>query len=600
MEKQRLSNKEYGKLPKQPGVYKFLNIEGKIIYVGKAKNLVSRVSSYFTKTSDVNRKTKRLVAEIVEIEFTIVNSEFDALLLENNLIKENKPKYNILLKDDKSFPSICVTKERFPQIYSTRRIDRTKGDYFGPYSSVKAMNSVLELIRKLYKIRTCNFCLSSKNIENKKFKVCLEYHLGNCLGPCEGLQDEESYLIEINNAKQILSGQVSAVVTHTKALMKQAAESLNFEEAQKFKNNIELLDRFQNKSLIVNQKIEDLDVIGVISDSDHFYINYIRITNGAIRASETIDFKKIIDTPDEEILQSIIFTLRKKFNSSGNEIISNKVINEWGDVAVTIPQIGDKKKLIDLSIKNALYFKNDLNTRREEQKNKPSYIISQLQIDLSLKELPIHIECFDNSNIQGSNPVASMVCFRNAKPSKKDYRKYIIKTVKGPDDFLSMKEVVGRRYKRLNNEGEKLPNLIVIDGGKGQLHSACDALKEINLYGKIPIIGIAKKLEEIYFPEDSFPLHISKKSTSLKLIQQLRDEAHRFAITFHRQKRSKEFIKSELDEIKGIGPNTREKLMVKFKSIKKISLLNHDQLTRVIGHSKAKIVLSYFEQKKKG
>lgn len=600
MIKQRLSHKEYSSLPKEPGVYKFLNKENEIIYVGKAKSLVKRVSSYFSKISNVNRKTLKLVSEISEIEFTIVNTEFDALLLENNLIKANKPKYNILLKDDKTFPSICITNERYPQIYATRTIDKSVGQYYGPYSNVKAMNSVLELIRKLYKIRTCNFKLSKKNVEQNKFKVCLEYHLGNCLGPCEGLQTEESYLKEIENARHILSGNLSLVASQTKHLMKEAAENLNFEEAEKFKTSIDLLDKFQNKSLVVNPKLDDLDVLGVISDGDHYYINYLRITNGAINSSETENYKKIVDAPEEEMLQSIIFDLKNKYQSTSKEIISNRSINEWDEVKIVQPVIGDKKKLINLSIKNALYFKNDLLAKKEDLKNKPKQVISQLKKDLNLKELPHHIECFDNSNIQGTNPVASMVCFIDGKPSKKNYRKYNIKTVEGPDDFLSMKEVVMRRYKRLKEEDKPFPQLIVIDGGKGQLHSACDALKEINLYGKIPVIGIAKRLEEIYFPEDSFPIHISKKSTSLKLLQHLRDEAHRFAINFHRQKRSKNFTASELDEIKGIGPETRNNLLSTFKSIKRIKALSIEELTIIIGSSKAQLIFQHFNQKKEG
>lgn len=600
MLKQRLSNTEYNQLPHEPGIYKFLNADGIIIYVGKAKDLVKRVSSYFTKAAQHNRKTIKLVSEIHQIEFIIVNSEFDALLLENNLIKQNQPKYNILLKDDKSFPSICITKERFPRIFSTRRVDRSQGEYFGPYTSVKAMNGVLDLIRKLYKIRTCNFNLSRQNVNAGKFKICLEYHIGNCLGPCEGLQDDKDYQEEINNAREILAGKISKVLQQYKSLMTDASAQLNFELAQNYKEKIDLLDKFQTKSLIVNPKLEAADVIAIISDDGHFYLNYMQVVEGAIKVSETLDFKKTVDAPSNELLQPILFTLRNKYQSNSLEVLSNKEIDMWDDLTLTIPKIGDKKKLVDLALKNAMFFKNERLRKKEEARNKPNRVLEQLKTDLSLKELPMHIECFDNSNIQGTHPVASMVCFKNAKPSKRDYRKFNIKTVVGPDDFSSMKEIVGRRYAKLKTEKLPFPNLIVIDGGKGQLHAATDALKDLDLYGQIPIIGIAKRLEEIYYPEDSFPLHISKKSTSLKILQHLRDEAHRFAINFHRDKRSKAFTISELDSIPGIGPETRKVLIQQFKSTRRISELSKEDLEKVIGQSKASRVFDHFKQKKEG
>ncbi|MEP4535050.1 MAG: excinuclease ABC subunit UvrC [Cyclobacteriaceae bacterium] len=600
MLKQRLSNTEYNQLPHEPGIYKFLNAAGTIIYVGKAKDLIKRVSSYFTKAAQHNRKTVKLVSEIHQIEFIIVNSEFDALLLENNLIKQNQPKYNILLKDDKSFPSICITKERFPRIYSTRRIDKSQGEFFGPYTSVKAMNGVLDLIRKLYKIRTCNFNLSRQNVESKKYKICLEYHIGNCLGPCEGLQDEQDYQHEISHAREILVGKISKVLQQYKSLMSDASSQLNFELAQNYKEKINLLAKFQTKSLIVNPKLEAADVIAIISDDEHFYLNYMQVVEGAIKVSETLDFKKTVEAPSHELLQPILFTLRNKYQSNSSEVLSNKEIDMWDELELTIPKIGDKKKLIDLALKNALFFKNERLRKKEEARNKPKRVLEQLKTDLSLKELPVHIECFDNSNIQGTHPVASMVCFKNAKPSKRDYRKFNIKTVVGPDDFSSMKEIVGRRYGRLKSEKLPFPNLVVIDGGKGQLHAATDALKELDLYGQIPIIGIAKRLEEIYYPEDSFPLHISKKSTSLKILQHLRDEAHRFAINFHRDKRSKAFTVSELDKIPGIGTETRKALIKQFKSTKRISELPKQDLEKVIGQSKASRIVDYFKQKKEG
>ena len=597
MQFQRFSRDEYLKLPEKPGVYKFLDQEGVIIYVGKAKSLKKRVSSYFTKANLDNRKTYRLVAEIVQIEFVIVSSEFDALLLENNLIKENQPRYNILLKDDKSFPSICITNERFPRIYSTRRIDHTKGEYFGPYTSVKAMNGVLDLIRKLHKIRTCKYNLSEENIAKKKFKVCLEYHIGNCLGPCEGLQSESDYLIDIEEAKKILKGKVGIVSKSYKERMNSAASDLKYELAQSYKEKLDLLDKFQSRSLIVNQKITNTDVFTMTlsEKKNSIFINYMHIENGAIVNSETLEVKMKIDENNAEVFRFAVFDLRKKYGSKNPFILTNYEIDPWEGVEINIPKIGDKKHLVDLSLKNALYFKKEQFSQKSVQPNEG--ILKTLQEDLRLTDLPVHIECFDNSNIQGTNPVASMVCFKNGKPSKSNYRKFNIKTVVGPDDFASMKEVVGRRYAHLKNENLPFPNLIVIDGGKGQLSSACDALKELGIYGLIPIIGIAKRLEEIYFPEDSIPIYISKKSTSLKLLQQLRDEAHRFAITFHRQKRSKESVHSSLDSIKGIGKTTREKLMREFGSVKRLKETSEKDLVQLIGQSKSDII---FEAIKKG
>ncbi len=598
MESHKFSTQEYGKLPHQPGVYKFYDHTNTIIYVGKAKDLLKRVSSYFNKSNQASRKTVKLVREIESIEVIIVNSEFDALLLENSLIKENQPKYNILLKDDKTFPSICVTNERFPRIYSTRSIDPSKGTYYGPYTSVKAMNGVLDLLRKLYKIRTCNFNLSERNVSQGKFKVCLEYHIGNCLGPCEGLQDESDYMEDIQSAHHILKGNISTVKAGYKELMQNAAEELKFESAQDFKQKLDHLDNFQSKSLIVNPKISDLDIFGVIGDGSKYYLNYMKIEHGSIRMSETVESKRKLDEPEEELLQLILFSLRNKYSSSSTEIISNRPIHGWDEIEITQPKIGDKKKLLDLSLKNALFFKNDRLVRSEGKKTSSEKILEQLQSDLGLKSLPRHIECFDNSNIQGTNPVSSMVCFKNGKPSKKDYRKYNIKTVVGPDDFASMREVVGRRYKYLTEENLPLPDLVIIDGGKGQLSAACEPLKELGLYGKLPIVGIAKRLEEIYYPEDSIPLHISKKSPALKLLQHLRDEAHRFAITFHRSKRSKASIQSELDHIKGLGSITKEKLLRHFKSIKRIEIAQEEELSEIVGKSKANILTTYFQQKK--
>ena len=598
MQFQRFSRNDYLELPEKPGVYKFFDSDNKIIYVGKAKSLKKRVSSYFTKTKLENRKTHRLVSEIREIEFVIVSSEFDALLLENNLIKENQPRYNILLKDDKSFPSICITNERFPRIYSTRRIDHDKGEYFGPYTSVKAMNGVLDLIRKLYKIRTCKYNLSVENVKKKKFKVCLEYHIGNCLGPCEGLQDEHDYLQYIDEAKKILKGKVGIVSRSYKEKMNSAAHEFKYELAQSYKEKLELLEKFQSRSLIVNQKISDTDVFTMtLSDNEmSVFINYLKIENGSIINSETIEVRKKIDEDNSEVFRYTIFDLRKKYSSNNPFILTNSKLEPWEGVSSSVPKIGDKKKLIELSLKNALFFKKERLSKKSTQPNET--ILKNLQQDLKLPELPVTIECFDNSNIQGSNPVAAMVSFKDGKPYKSNYRRFNIKTVEGPDDFASMKEVIGRRYSYLKKEELPLPNLIVIDGGKGQLNSACDALRELKIYGQIPIIGIAKRLEEIYFPEDEVPVHISKKSTSLKLIQQLRDEAHRFAITFHRQKRSKSSVKSSLDSISGIGNSTREKLMTEFGSIKRLKQSSEKDLVDFIGQAKAKIILEAIKEGK--
>lgn len=585
----RLKPDELDKLPHSPGVYKYFNDQDKLIYVGKAKDLRKRVSSYFTKSYISDRKTLRMVREITGLEITLVNSEFDALLLENNLIKEHQPKYNINLKDDKSFPFICITNERFPRMISTRRYRKNDGQYFGPYTSVKAMKSVLDLIRKLHTIRTCKLNLSEKNIKAGKFKVCLEYHLGNCLGPCEDLQPEEDYNIEIENTKQILKGNLAVVKSFFKEKMGEASKSLDFELAQRYKLKFELLEKFQAKSIIVNQKLTNIDVFTIVSDEKLAIVNFIRIVNGAINLSDNILIKKKLDENDHSILSLVVENARIKYGGLNKIILSNQNINLWEDHKLIVPERGDKKRLVDLSIKNALYYKKEQLSSRPPVSG-PERLLKNIQNDLRLKELPKHIECFDNSNIQGSNPVASMVCFINGKPSKKNYRHFNIKSVVGADDFKSMKEIVTRRYQRLLREESPLPNLIVIDGGKGQLNAAKEALQEIGAYGKIPIVGIAKKLEEIYYPEDPLPIHLSKKSETLMLLQRVRDEAHRFAITFHRNKRSKGSLISELDEIKGIGPNTRDKLLRQFKSVEKIKSASITDVASIIGLKKAELI----------
>lgn len=599
MEVKRLSPEEINKLPDNPGVYRYYDQEDTLIYVGKAKSLKKRVSSYFNKNAGVNRKTRKLVAEIKAIEVTLVNSEFDALLLENNLIKQNQPKYNILLKDDKTFPYICVSNERFPRIYSTRKFIPSAGTYYGPYANVKVMNNVLRLINNLFTLRSCRYDLSEENIAKGKFKVCLEYHIGNCQGPCEGLQTEEDYLLDVDQAANILKGNLSIPKNYFKERMNEAAQKLEFEVAQKFKDKLEMVDRFQARSVVVSPKITDLDVFTIISDEKYAFVNYLRIKNGTINLSQTSEVKKKLNESDEDILMLLLIQLRDQYQSSAKEVLVNKGVDFNSENFKTIlPQIGDKKKLIDLSLKNALFAKKEKYESLENVKDKGNRVLKQLQNDLQLKELPTHIECFDNSNIQGTNPVASMVCFKMGRPSKKDYRHYKIKTVVGPDDFGSMKEVVGRRYKRLLEEDASLPKLIVIDGGKGQLNAACDALRELKLYGEIPIIGIAKRLEELYFPEDQFPLHIDKKSESLRLIQKLRDEAHRFAITFHRDLRSKNSFQFELENVKGLGRVTVDRLLKEFRTMTKIEQASEEELIALVGDSRARLVKNFFQQKR--
>ncbi|MEN8247817.1 MAG: excinuclease ABC subunit UvrC [Bacteroidota bacterium] len=583
---------ETGKLPNQPGVYKYLNKGGNLIYVGKAKNLRKRVKSYFTAKSNQNQKTRKLVSEIDRIEVVITSSEIDAILLENNLIKTNQPKYNILLKDDKSFPFICVSNDRFPRIYSTRQHHLKKGNYYGPYTSVVAMNNVLELIQKLYTIRNCKYNLSEKNVKNKKYKICLEYHVGNCKGPCEGHQTEGNYLNDVKQAEHILKGNLSVVKQHFSEAMNRASEELKFEEAQMIKEKLGLLEKFRSKTIVVNPKLGDLHVITAVVDSNAVLVNHMFVNNGAIIQSKTRAIKNIFEREASHVLGSILSQLIDFSDKDKNiTILSNVAISEVAEnIKVIVPKIGDKRKLVELSLRNAYSLKKERQVANEA-KPKGSFAVHQLKEDLSLTKIPNHIECFDNSNLQGSNPVASMVCFKAGKPSKKDYRKFNIKTVVGPDDFTSMYEIVKRRYTRVLKEEQSLPDLILVDGGKGQLSAAVKAMEELDVYGKVAIAGIAKRLEEIYVPHDSVPLHISKKSASLKLIQRLRDEAHRFAITFHRDKRSKA-INTELESIPGIGKSTADKLLKKFKSVKKVKQASFEELEELIGNAKAGILVN--------
>lgn len=586
-------------LPDHPGVYKYFNEENELIYVGKAKSLKKRVSSYFNKNTGVNLKTRKMVKEIRRIEITLVDSEFDALLLENNLIKKSQPKYNILLRDDKTYPYLLLTKENFPQIFPTRKMIPRKGTYYGPFASVKAMNNVLDLIRELFTIRTCKLDLSPYKIAEGKYKVCLEYHIGNCQGPCVGLQNEADYNKDLEQAKHILKGNLGVAKSYFKQEMQQRAENLEFEKAHKLKEKLELLEKYQAKSLIASPSINNLDVCTIVSDEKNAYVNFMRVKNGALITSKNVELKKRLDESDEQLLLTALIRLQDQFQSDAEEVLLNIELTERIEgLNVFHPKIGDKKKLIELSLKNALYYKKEKALLVGLNQDKKDRVIRQLQQDLSLPEIPDHIECFDNSNIQGTNPVASMVCFLNGKPAVKEYRHYHIKTVVGPDDFASMKEVVGRRYKRLLDEGKPMPKLVVIDGGKGQLSSAVEALKELGVYGQMPIIGIAKRLEEIYFPEDSYPVHIDKKSESLRLLQRIRDEAHRFAITFHRNVRSKNAFGTQLTAIPGIGKSTADNLLSHFKSVKKISEASEQEIAEVIGVSRAKELIAWKEKNK--
>ncbi|NND78330.1 MAG: excinuclease ABC subunit UvrC [Maribacter sp.] len=584
-------------LPNSPGVYQFYDADDKILYVGKAKNIKKRVSSYFNKNHEYG-KTRILVKKIRSIKHIVVTTESDALLLENNLIKKYRPRYNVLLKDDKSYPWICIKNERFPRIFPTRKLIKDGSEYFGPYTSMYTVKTLLELIRNIYPLRTCNYDLSKEKIEAGKYKLCLEYHLGNCLGPCEGLQSSEDYDKQVTEIRNIIKGNFKSSLQSFKDRMKLLASELHYEEAQQIKEKIDVLENYQSKTTIVNPKINNVDVFSIIADDAFAYVNFLQLSHGSIIRSHTMEIKKKLDEKDEELLQLAIFELRQRFNSESKEIyLPFKVVVE-PHLKITIPKLGDKRKILDLSIRNAKYFRQERFNQIKiiDPERHTNRIMAQMQKDLRLQGEPRHIECFDNSNIQGSNPVAACVVFKNGKPAKKEYRHYNIKTVTGPDDFASMEEVVFRRYKRLLNEEQPLPQLIVIDGGKGQLSSALKSLDILGLRGKIAIVGIAKRLEEIYFPEDPIPLYLDKKSESLKIIQQLRNEAHRFGITLHRNKRSKAAINSVLEGIDGVGEKTARDLLKKFKSVKRIKEASVENLTMVVGAAKAKKIFETFHQ----
>jgi len=584
-------------LPNQPGVYQYYDKEGTIIYVGKAKNLKKRVSSYFTKTHE-NGKTRVLVKKIANIKHIVVETETDALLLENNLIKKHKPRYNVLLKDDKSYPWICIKKERFPRVFSTRRVFKDGSDYFGPYTSGKTVYILLDLIKGLYSLRNCNFNLSEEKVEAGKYKVCLEYHLGNCKGACEALETEAEYNDNIKAIKDILKGNFKDSLSQFKIQMKQFAENMQFEEAQKIKEKVQVLEKYQAKSTIVNPKISNVDVFSIMSDESYGYVNFLQLSYGSIIRSHTLEIKKKLDETDLQLLQLAITEIRQRFNSNSKEIYVPFKVDLGEDLKVTVPKLGDKKHILDLSLRNAKYFRMERFKQMKivDPDRHANRIMAQMKVDLRLSEEPRHIECFDNSNIQGTHPVAACVVFKNGKPSKKEYRHFNIKTVEGPDDFASMEEVVYRRYKRLLEEDQPLPQLIIIDGGKGQLSSALKSLDALNLRGKIAIIGIAKRLEELFYPDDPIPLYLDKKSETLKITQQLRNEAHRFGIEHHRNKRSKTALNTELETISGVGEKTVIELLRHFKSAKRVANAKLDELEAVVGVSRAEKVYNYYHK----
>lgn len=584
-------------LPDSAGVYLYYDKKDTVIYVGKAKNLKKRVSSYFTKNHE-NGKTRILVQKIAKIKHIVVETETDALLLENNLIKKYQPRYNILLKDDKSYPFICIKKERFPRVFLTRRIIKDGSEYFGPYTSVRTAKALLSLIKEVYPLRTCNFNLSAENIQNKNHKVCLEYHIKNCKGACEGLQTESDYNQDIKAIKNIIKGNFAQSLARFKQMMQEFSEKMEFEEAQKIKEKLDLLQNYQAKSTIVNPNISNVDVFSIISDENDAYVNFLKIVNGNIIQSHTTEIKKKLAETDKEILELFIVEIRQRFHSITTEIYTPFKVDLGENIKVTVPKVGDKKRIVELSLRNAKYFRQEQfkQVKITDPERHINRIMGQMKKDLRLLVEPRHIECFDNSNIQGTNPVAACVVFKNGKPSKKDYRHFNIKTVEGPNDFASMEEVVYRRYKRLLDENQSLPQLIIIDGGKGQLSSAVKSLDKLGLRRKIAVIGIAKRLEELFYPEDPIPLYLDKKSETLKIIQRLRDEAHRFGITHHRNKRSKSAITSELDLISGIGEKTKEKLLKELKSVKRVRNTSVERLTEIIGEDKAKKIFNHFNR----
>jgi excinuclease ABC subunit C len=586
-------------LPEEPGIYQYFDAEGKILYVGKAKNLKKRVGSYFTKEHYESSRIRLLVKKINEIRTIVVKSEIDALLLENNLIKQFQPRYNVMLKDDKTYPWICIKKESFPRIFQTRNVVKDGSEYFGPYASIRSMYTMLDLIRQLYPIRTCSLALNEKNISEKKFRPCLELHIGRCKAPCASMQTEEEYDANIRLARHIIRGNISAVLREMKNRMQEHAEKLEFEKAQQLKEKIALLEKYQGKSMVVSPVVEDAEVFTIVSTEKSSYVNFLKIVNGAIIQGITTEVKKKLEETDEEILLYAIVEIRKRMNSTTKEVIVPFIPDiEFPGVEFHLPKAGDKKKLLDLSLQNTEQYKKEKEKQAElvDPDRHTNRIMQTMMKDLRMKEEPRHIECFDNSNIQGEFAVSAMTVFRNGKPSKKEYRHYNVKTVVGPDDFATMEEVIYRRYKRVLEENLDMPQLIVIDGGKGQLSAAMNSLGKLGLMGKVTVIGIAKRLEEIYYPGDSVPMYLDKKSETLRILQQIRDEAHRFGITHHRKKRSKSTIKTELSEIKGISDKSAEKLLKTFGSVKNIKEKTAEEIAEHVGKAKAKLVFDYFQK----
>lgn len=586
-------------MPETPGVYRYFDKDNKLIYVGKAKNLKKRVSSYFTKNHHENRKTAVMVSKIVRIEFTLVDSEFDALLLENSLIKKHQPRFNINLRDDKTYPFICIKNERFPRIFPTRNPVKDGSDYFGPYASVRIMHTMLDLIKSLYPTRNCTYILSEANIAALKYKTCLEFQIGNCKGPCENLQSEADYNEGIKQVKNILRGNIDEVLDFLLKEMQDAATQLHFERAAVLKQKYSLLQNYQSKSTIVSKSIHNVDVFSIAYDDFYAFVNYFKVANGMIIQTHTVEIKKKLDETPAELLAYAIVEIRETFHSNSTEIIVPFEPDiEDERLHFSIPKAGEKKKLLDLSYKNAFYAKKEKLDQYDKlnPEVKTERLLTVMKNDLRLQELPYHIECFDNSNFQGKYPVSAMTVFKNGKPSKKDYRHFNVRTVEGPDDFATMREVIHRRYKRAVEEKQPLPQLIIIDGGKGQLSAAVESLKELGVYGKVTVVGIAKRLEELYFPDDELPLYLDKKSETLRVIQQIRDEAHRFGITHHRKRRDKGTLQSELDTIQGIGPSTIELLLKELKSVKKIKEAPLELLEQIVGKAKAVLIKDYFKK----
>lgn len=588
----------FNSLPDSPGVYQYYDKDGEILYVGKAKNLKKRVSSYFQKNQEYG-KIHMLVRRIEKINFIVVKTEWDALLLENSLIKKHQPHYNVMLKDDKTYPWICIKKEPYPRIFSTRKVIKDGSEYFGPYASGRMMHAMLEFVSKLYPLRNCNLVLTEENIAKKKFKKCLEYHLGNCKAPCEALQTKEDYDESIARIRQIIKGNIQGAIKYLKSEIEVHASKLEFEQAQELKEKLDMMERYQSKSMVVSPTIDNVDVFSILTDEKCGYVNYLKVMNGAIVQSHTIELSKKLDETPEELLLLGVAELRQRFESQSPEIIIPFVTEaEVPNAKFFVPQIGDKKRLLELSENNLRYYikEKEMQESLKSPKTKTETLLEQMKKDLRLNELPHHIECFDNSNIQGAFPVAAMTVFKDGKPSKRDYRHFNIRTVEGPDDFASMEEVIYRRYKRAVDENEALPQLIVIDGGKGQLSSAMESLTKLGLQDKVAVIGIAKRLEEIFFPGDPIPLYLDKRSQTLRIIQQIRDEAHRFGITHHRKRRSKGAIKSALTEIKGIGEKTTEKLLSHFGSIERVKAAGQEEIAKVVGVKNAQLVKDFLKR----